>query len=194
MSTAEIVTVLLHFCGLSLLAVGGAISALPEMHRFLVDEQHFLTDDQFVNSVALGQIAPGPNVMFVALMGWNMGLQSAGGLQAGPWAWATAVLMAIASLICVLLPSSLLTYNITRWLHKERERIGVRAFKAGMAPIVIGLVTSTGWLMQSRHDHLPDDLGLWLLMGATVVLVLKTKIHLLWLLAVGAVLGLLGWV
>jgi chromate transporter len=194
MSTAEIVTVLLHFCGLSLLAVGGAISALPEMHRFLVDEQHFLTDDQFVNSVALGQIAPGPNVMFVALMGWNMGLQSAGGLQAGPWAWATAVLMAIASLSCVLLPSSLLTYNITRWLHKERERIGVRAFKAGMAPIVIGLVTSTGWLMQSRHDHLPDDLGLWLLMGATVVLVLKTKIHLLWLLAVGAVLGLLGWV
>ncbi len=194
MSEADLWTVLLHFFGLSLMAVGGAISALPEMHRFLVDEHQFLSEDQFVNSVALGQIAPGPNVMFVALMGWNIGLQSAGGLQAGPWAWASAVGLAIACLCCVLLPSSLLTYNITQWLHRERERVGVRAFKSGMAPIVIGLMTSTGWLMQSRHDHWPEDIGLWLLMGGTVVAVLRTKIHLLWLLAVGAALGLLGWV
>ena len=194
MNAGDLWGVLLHFCGLSLLAVGGAISALPEMHRFLVDEHHYLSDDQFVQSVALGQIAPGPNVMFVALMGWNIGLQAAGGLQAGPWAWVAAVGLAIACLTCALLPSSVLTYNITQWLHRERERIGVRAFKAGMAPIVIGLMTSTGWLMQSRHQHWPDDLGLWLLMGATVFAVLYTKIHLLWLLALGAALGLLGWV
>ena len=68
--------VLLHFGSLSLMAVGGAISALPEMHRFLVDEHAYLSEDQFVNSVALGQIAPGPNVMFVALMGWNIALQA----------------------------------------------------------------------------------------------------------------------
>jgi chromate transporter len=194
MSFADITTVLLHFCGLSLLAVGGAITALPEMHRFLVDEHQYLSDDQFVNSVALGQIAPGPNVMFVALMGWNIGLQYAGGIQAGPWAWLSAVGLAMACLTCVLLPSSFLTYNITQWLHRERERVGVRAFKSGMAPMVIGLMTSTGWLMQSRHDQWPDDIGLWLLMAATVLAVLKTKIHLLWLLAAGAVLGLLGWV
>lgn len=194
MTGSEFTSVLLHFCGVSLMAVGGAISALPEMHRFLVDEHRFLSDDQFVNSVALGQIAPGPNVMFVALMGWNMGLQAGGGLHAGPLAWLTAVGFALACLMCVLLPSSILTYNMTQWLHRERERIGVRAFKSGMAPIVIGLMTSTGWLMQSRHDNLPGDTGLWLLMGATVVLVLKTKIHLLWLLAIGAALGLLGWV
>lgn len=194
MSFADITTVLLHFCGLSLLAVGGAITALPEMHRFLVDEHQYLSDDQFVNSVALGQIAPGPNVMFVALMGWNIGLQYAGGMQAGLWAWLSAVGLAMACLTCVLLPSSFLTYNITQWLHRERERVGVRAFKSGMAPMVIGLMTSTGWLMQSRHDQWPDDIGLWLLMAATVLAVLKTKIHLLWLLAAGAVLGLLGWV
>ena len=194
MSAADVWSVWLHFCGVSLLAVGGEISALPEMHRFLVDEHRFLSDDQFVNSVALGQIAPGPNVMFVALMGWNMGLHMGGGVHAGPQAWLTAIGLAITCLACVLLPSSVLTYNITQWLHRERERIGVRAFKSGMAPIVIGLMTSTGWLMQSRHEVWPDDTGLWLLMAATVAMVLKTKVHLLWLLALGAVLGLLGWV
>jgi chromate transporter len=194
MNWVDVAWVLLHLCGVSLLAVGGAISALPEMHRFLVDEHGYLSDVQFVNSVSLGQIAPGPNVMFVALMGWNIGLQAAGGLHAGPWAWLTAIAMALACQVSVLLPSSLLTYNITQWLHRERERIGVRAFKAGMAPIVIGLVTSTGWLMQSRHDHWPDDVALWALMGVSMLVVLKTRLHLLWLLALGAALGLLGWV
>lgn len=186
--------VCLHFAGLSLLAVGGAISALPEMHRFLVDEHQYLSDEQFVHSVALGQIAPGPNVMFVALMGWNIGLQAAGGIHAGSRAWLSGLALAVACLMCVLLPSSILTYNITQWLHRQRERIGVRAFKAGMAPVVIGLMTSTGWLMQSRHQDWPSDIGLWLLMAATVVVVLQTRWHLLWLLAAGASLGLLGWV
>ena len=72
--------------------------------------------------------------------------------------------------------------------------MGVRAFKAGMAPIVMGLVTSTGWLMQSRHDHFPQDAPLWLLMWVTILVMLKSKIHLLWLLAVGATLVIMGWV
>ena len=186
--------VLLHFGSLSLMAVGGAISALPEMHRFLVDEHAYLSEDQFVNSVALGQIAPGPNVMFVALMGWNIALQAQVGTAVGVQGWLAALPFALMCLACVLLPSSLLTYQITQWLHRERERLGVRAFKSGMAPIVIGLMTSTGWLMQVRHDHFPQDIGLWVLMSATVVAVLKTRIHLLWLLAIGAALGILGWV
>jgi chromate transporter len=186
--------VLLHFGSLSLMAVGGAISALPEMHRFLVDEHAYLSEDQFVNSVALGQIAPGPNVMFVALMGWNIALQAQVGTAVGVQGWLAALPFALTCLACVLLPSSLLTYQITQWLHRERERLGVRAFKSGMAPIVIGLMTSTGWLMQVRHDHFPQDIGLWVLMSATVVAVLKTRIHLLWLLAIGAALGILGWV
>lgn len=194
MSAHDLALVVLHFCGISLLAVGGAISALPEMHRFLVDEHHFLSDQQFVNSVALAQIAPGPNVLFVALMGWNIGLQATGGIHAGSTAWLQALGLALTCLLCVLLPSSILTFNITQWLHRERERIGVRAFKAGMAPIVIGLVTSTGWLMQSRHHQFPQDTALWLLMAVTIGVMLKTQIHLLWLLAVGAALGMLGLV
>ena len=52
MSWHDLWLVVMHFAGISLLAVGGAISALPEIHRFLVDEHAYLSDDQFVNSVA----------------------------------------------------------------------------------------------------------------------------------------------
>ena len=183
-----------HFASLSLLAVGGAITTAPDIHRYLVDETHWLSDAQFTASIALAQGAPGPNVMFVALMGWNVALQAQVGTAVGVQGWLAALPFALTCLACVLLPSSLLTYQITQWLHRERERLGVRAFKSGMAPIVIGLMTSTGWLMQVRHDHFPQDIGLWVLMSATVVAVLKTRIHLLWLLAIGAALGILGWV
>jgi chromate transporter len=69
--------------------VGGAITTAPDMHRYLVTDQRWLTDSQFTSSIALAQAAPGPNVLFVALMGWNVGLNAGGGLGAG---WHAAVL------------------------------------------------------------------------------------------------------
>ena len=77
-----------HFATLSLLAVGGAITTAPDMHRFLVEGRHWLTDPQFSASIAIAQSAPGPNVLFVALMGWNVGL-NAGGLPQAAFGLAT---------------------------------------------------------------------------------------------------------
>ena len=59
-----------HFLTLSLLAVGGAITTVPDMHRFLVLEQHWLSDGQFSASIALAQAAPGPNLLFVSVLAW----------------------------------------------------------------------------------------------------------------------------
>ena len=76
---ADWLSLFLHFLSLSLLAVGGAITTAPDMHRYLVGRQQWLTDPQFSASVAIAQAAPGPNVLFIALLGWNVGL-NAGGL------------------------------------------------------------------------------------------------------------------
>ena len=82
-----------HFLVLSLLAVGGAITTVPDMHRYIVVQQHWLTDAQFTASIALAQAAPGPNVLFVAVLGWNL---------AGAWG-------ALATMAGNLLPSTVLT-------------------------------------------------------------------------------------
>ncbi len=90
-----------HFLSLSLLAVGGAISTAPDMHRYLVDQRQWLSDSQFSASIAIAQAAPGPNILFVALLGWNAGLNAAGlaGARIG-------LALAMAGL---LLPSTVLT-------------------------------------------------------------------------------------
>ena len=174
----------LRYLSLSLLAVGGAISTTPEMHRYLVGEQRWLTESQFGASISIAQAAPGPNVLFVALLGWNVGVNSGGML--------TGLLGMSIAMLGMLLPSTTLTYMAARWSHQNRDLRGIRAFKQGMAPIVIGLLLSTGWIMASANHDPAKAWPLWLASGLTALIVWQTRIHLLWLLGAGALLGWYG--
>ena len=184
----------MHFMSLSLLAVGGAITTAPDIHRYLVDEQHWLTHYQFTSSVAIAQGAPGPNVMFVALMGWNVGMNAAAGMSPTPnmlYAVMLALLGVLVTMVGIIVPSATLTFFSTQWAHKNRELKGVRAFKAGMAPLVMSLLVATGWLLTGDHDNYLEDWPMWALAAVTTVIVWRTQTHLLVLLSLGAVLGML---
>ena len=185
---------LAHMLALSLLAVGGAIGTVPDMHRILVDDNGWLTDPQFSASIALSQAAPGPNVLFVALLGWNVGLNAA--TQAGSGTVLTGLWALMGALVCMLgmlLPSTTLTLFATRWTHRNRARRSVRAFRLGMAPIVVGLVLSTAWILGSAHGS-AHDWPLWMLSMVCGLLVWRTRVHLLWLLGAGALAGAMDWV
>jgi chromate transporter len=185
---------LTQFLSLSLLAVGGAITTVPDMHRTLVDEHQWLTDGQFTASIAIAQAAPGPNVLFVALMGWYVGLNSGGGLGAGWLGWGSALLGVLLAQLGMLLPSTTLTFVASRWGHKNRELRAVRAFKQGMAPVVVALMMATGWILTAAHGAAWSHWPLWALTVASALLVWRTRIHPLWLLAAGALAGALGWI
>ena len=190
LSNADWLALLTHFLSLSLLAVGGAITTAPDMHRYLVTQQHWLSDSQFTSSIALAQSAPGPNVLFIALFGWNVGMNAGGGVAAGYAAWPYAALGVLLAMIGILLPSTTLTFAAARWGHQNRELRAVRAFKQGMAPIVIALLIATGWILAANNGNAVKSWPLWLLTAVTALLVWRTRIHMLWLLGVG---GLLGW-
>ena len=176
-----------HYISLSLLSVGGAITTAPDMHRFLVEQQHWLTDAQFSASIAIAQAAPGPNVLFIALLGWNVGLNAGGML--------TGLLGMLIAMLGILIPSATLTYIAAQWGHRNRELRAVRAFKQGMSPIVVALLIATGWILAATNSVQSDVLQnwpVWLLTAATAVIVWRSKIHLLWLLGAGALLGWFG--
>jgi chromate transporter len=164
-----------HFALLSLLAIGGAITTVPDMQRFVVGERGWLTDAQFSGSVALAQAAPGPNVLFVAVIGFNVG-----GLAG-----------MLATLGGSLLPSTALVLGAARWGAQRRDQPAVRAFTEGLAPVTIGLLLSTGWVLT---DPVRTHGGALPLVAGTVLFMLHTKRSPLWPIAVGAVAGLLGLV
>ena len=192
LATTDWWALLAQFLSLSLLAVGGAITTAPDMHRYLVTQQHWLSEAQFSSSIALAQAAPGPNVLFIALFGWQVGLNAAA--SSGLPSWASALLGVTLAMVGTLLPSTILTFSVARWGHRNRERRLVRAFKQGMAPLVIGILLATGVILATSQGTSPDHWPLWLLTAVTALLVWRTRIHLLWLLGAGAVLGGMGWV
>ena len=174
-------TLFMQYLLLSLLSVGGAISTTPEMHRFLVDQHGWLTPAQFNASIAIAQAAPGPNVLFVALMGWNVGINN-GHLWAG-------LLGVLVTMVGILVPSTTLTYLAAQWGHRNRQLRWVRAFKQGMAPIVIGLLLSTAWILAKASADATSDWPLWLVTMISAAVVWRTRIHMLWLLGAGALAG-----
>lgn len=172
-----------HYLLLSLMSVGGAISTTAEMHRFLVDQHHWLTAAQFNQSIAIAQAAPGPNVLFVALMGWNVGLNAG--------SYAAAFLGVLTTMVGIMLPSTTLTYLAAQWGYRNRELRVVRGFKLGMTPVVIGLLVSTGIILGGASHTLASDWPLWTLSVASGLLIWRSKLHLLWILGAGAALGAL---
>ena len=170
-----------HYLMLSLLSVGGAISTSSEMHRYLVDQNHWLSQVQFNESIALAQAAPGPNVLFVALMGWHIGMNTG--------SMAAALLGVAVTMLGIMIPSTVLTYTAAQWGYRNRELRAVRAFKLGMAPVVIALMLATSWILGSAGGDAAHDWPLWLLTLASCVLIWRTRLHILWVLGAGALLG-----
>lgn len=163
-----------HFMLWSLLSIGGAIGLLPDMHRYLVDAQHWVTDGQFNAALALGQASPGPNmILFAALLGWHV----------------AGLIGALAGAIGLILPSTLITLAYFRYSSSNPEHRWIRAIHDGLAPITVGLLLSSGWLLAAQNVHAFLE---GCIVAVVVALNLWTRINPLWLLLGGAAAGALG--
>ncbi len=174
MSFALLMLLFAHFLAMSLLAIGGGVVLIPEVHRLMVEELKLMSDGTFTGAVALAQAAPGPNVLFVAVVGYR-----AAGLAG-----------ALACMLGVMLPASALTLLATRWLRAHQSLLGVQAFKLGLSPLVIGLMCASGWTLATETPGTRHVL----LTVLAALLVWRTRVHLLLLLALGALVGVLGWI
>ena len=167
---SDLLAILAHFSMLSLLAVGGAITTAPDMQRWLVSEKGWMGDEQFTAGVAIAQAAPGPNILFVAVMGWHV----------------AGVAGVLATMLGIMGPSSVLAFAVGRWGRRRNDSLLLRAFTAGLTPLTLGLLLSTGWVLTAPvRNHWPA----MALVALTLWLSVRLKISPLWLMAGGALVG-----
>ncbi len=170
---STVVDLFLEFALLAFVAFGGATALLPEMHRVVVDNHQWLGDATFTHLYAIAQAAPGPNVLVVTLIGWKVA-----GLAG-----------ALAATLGMCLPMSVVIYLvIDRWESFAGKR-WQRAIQLGVAPLAVGLIFSGATLIAQSAEL---GWAAWVLAGFTVAVSLRTTMHPLWLIAIGALLGLVG--
>jgi chromate transporter len=169
-----VVDLFLEFALLSFVAFGGATALLPEMHRVVVEQHQWMDDTAFTHLYAIAQAAPGPNVLVVTLIGWELA-----GLAG-----------AIAATLAMCLPMSIVIYLlIDRW-HGFAGKRWQQAVSLGAAPLAVGLVFSGATLIATSAGlSVPG----WGLVAAVAIANLRLPgLHPLWLIAAGAALGLAG--
>lgn len=172
-SSLDVLVALVVYLGtISLTAIGGGVIMLaPDIQRYVVDVHRWMTVEQFAAAYTLAQAAPGPNVLYVTLVG----LQVAG------------LPGAIAATVAIVLPAFLLTLAVVRFsAGRAPSRLG-RAIRSGLAPVSIGLLAAAGLVLAKAADVGPVQVVLTL---ATVALAVRTRLNPVWMILGGAVVGI----
>lgn len=119
------------FGTLSVLAVGGGTAVLPEMKALVVNQHHWLTSDQFGQVYSLGQLAPGPNMLMVAVIGYRV----------------SGYVGALAALVGFFLPAGLIMFFCGRVWDRFADSPWKEAVQRGLAPLTIGLMLAGTWVL-----------------------------------------------
>jgi len=160
----------LYFMLLSLISVGGMPSVLPELQRYAVDVKGWMTAEEFIQLFAVGQAAPGPNVLIASLVGWKVA--GLGG--------------ALVALAAMCGPAAVLAWWVAEAWERFKDSPWRIAMQRAIAPIVVALILSGGFILATPAA---PDWRLWLIAAATAAGMLLSRINPLWLLAAGGAIG-----
>jgi len=162
-----------RFASLSLFAIGGINALLPEIQRIVVDVERWMSAPDFVQLFALAQLAPGPNAMIVALVGWKV----------------AGIPGALVSTIAVCGPSSVVCYLAVKGWDRMRTSKWRAIVQQALAPIAIGLVFASGYTLARAADHTP---GAFVLTAIAAAAIAFTRVNPVWVLGAAALCGMAG--
>ena len=160
----------LFFGVLSFLTFGGVSSVVPEMQRYVVEENGWITATDFMQLFAVAQSAPGPNVLISSLVGFRV-------------AGFAGSLVALAA-IC--LPAGVLAWWVFELLDRYRDSPWRSIIQKSLAPLVVGLIGAGGYIIATPGA---PDWRLWLIAAASAAAMVASKVNPLWIMAAGGVAG-----
>jgi chromate transporter len=163
----------LFFMKVGAFTFGGGITILAFVQEQVVNQFHWLTPQEFIDGLALGQLTPGPIVMLAAYIGYRLA-----GLAG-----------AVVSACAVFLPAFVLMLSIVPMLERFRQLVWLKAAMKGITSAVIGVLAVS--LARLLPHAAPDAFTLGLF-GVTIVVMMLWRLSPLPLMLGGSVAGLVA--
>lgn len=159
------------FLKVGALTFGGGLTMIAFIQDHVVHQLHWLTPQEFLDGLALGQFTPGPMLMVAAYVGYKVAGLSGAAVAAS----------------AIFLPSFILMLSVLPMFERVRTWVWTRAALQGVGPAVIGVMAVS--LVQMAPHALPDPFAVAIFIG-TLVAVMAWRIGVIKLMLGGAVLGM----
>lgn len=172
---SALISLFVKFSAFSLVAFGGINALLPVLYDLSVNQEHWINAQTFSDYFAIAQAAPGPNLMTVTLIGWNVG----------------GVLGAAIATLAISWPSSIMIYFLQKSILGMQNKDRQQAIQFAAGALAVGLVLSAAWQISLQINQ---SAAAYLLTISTVTITFFTRWHPLYLIAIGALLGVLGFI
>ena len=164
-----------YFALLSLFAIGGANSIIPEIHRVSVDAMHWMNDRQFADMFAISRVAPGPNMIIATLIGYHV----------------AGFVGAIVATAAMCVPTCTIAYLVSRLWDRFKDARWRIVIQAGLVPVALGLIAASALVIARAADH---SIMAFLITAATAAVSYATRINPLWMFAAAGAVGAAGLV
>ena len=159
------------FSGISLSLFGGGYVMIPMLNDIIVLQKGWLSNTEFMNAIALGQVTPGPILISATFIGYKLN---------GIWG-------AIIATVGIFLPSGLLMILVSDTLKKVDKNPGWRAIFEGLKPVIIALMLASIVVLGKPIEN-------WWISGiiATIsaVLIIRYKVNFLCLIGAAGLIGI----
>ena len=166
-----LVQLAITFLSVAFYSIGGASALIPEFYRQIVVEHGWLSNSDFAHMVALAQVAPGPNMLIVSLIGWRV----------------AGVPGLLVSTLAIVGPPSVIAFFVGRALGRLRDAQWLTAVKGGLAPVVVGLMLASGVITAQAANH---SALAWAITAGSALFMYAVKRNPLWVIGAGALLGI----
>lgn len=172
LTVSPVIELFITFSAMSLLLFGGGYVFIPLIQQTVVDGYGWVTRQEFVDAIAMGQVTPGPILISAAFIGYKVA-----GFPG-----------ATAATIGIFTPPALLMLICTRFLDRIKGSGDIKAGMRGIRAAVIGMIATAGLTVLSSTHFSVISL---LIFGLTLLALLRFKVETAWVIPAAGIAGLL---
>jgi chromate transporter len=172
LQAGNIMNLLTTFAGMSILLFGGGYVFIPLIQQIVVDGNGWVSRQEFIDAIALGQVTPGPILISAAFIGYKV----------------AGISGALAATIGIFTPPAVLMVLCTRFLDSISRSKNLKAAMTGIRCAVIGMIVAAGFTLARSA---PFSWVSLLIFGAALIALIRFKVETAWVIPAAGVAGLL---